>query len=90
MSEDKVQRLKERKLDQTEIEFNEACIKLAEFGIKMATNKKQRLIETGKATEDQLQDLDRLIDECKDFRKSLLSEEKESGNEQKSIKLFDW
>ena len=81
MSEDKVQRLKERKLDQTEIEFNEACIKLAEFGIKMATNKKQRLIETGKATEDQLQDLDRLIDECKDFRKSLLSEEKESGNE---------
>lgn len=81
MNEDKTHRLKERKLDQTEIEFNEAYIKLAEFGIKTATNKKQRLIETGQATEDQLQDLDRLISECKDFRKSLLSEEKESGNE---------
>lgn len=71
----------ERDLDQSAIEFNNVCIRLSEIGIETAIKAKQHLIKTGKATEDQLRDLDKLLEECEDFRSRLISEERNLRNE---------
>lgn len=78
MSQDKVQHPKEREIDQTDTEFDKMLIKFCDSMIEAATKVKQHLIETHKATEDQLQDLVKLIEDCENARKRLVSRENEN------------
>lgn len=77
MNEDKMQSLEERKIDQTDAEFDKMLIKFYDAMIEAATKVKRHLIETYKATEDQLQDLVRSIEDCENTRRRLVSKEHE-------------
>lgn len=78
MNEDKVQSLEEREIDHTDAEFDKILIKFYDAAIEIATKVKQHLIETHGATEDQLQDLIRSIEDCENARKRLASKENEN------------